>query len=244
MLEKTKRIDELKLQLDKLRPLQPIELKQLKQYYKIGLTYSSNAIEGNTLTESETKVLLEDGLTTGGKPMVFHLEAKGHSDAFDFIYDIINKKDIEESDILKLHQLFYYRIDDKNAGSYRQNKVFISGSDFIPPSPKEIAAKMTQFFKNLRTSQKEEHPVISAALAHKEFVTIHPFIDGNGRTARLLMNLMLIKEGYPIVIMPPILRTEYINALQSSNKGNDEPFLELILNATIEALKDYLRKMK
>ncbi len=243
MIDKLNRIDELKEQIDNLRPLKKEEVKQLRQYYKIGLTYSSNALEGNTLTETETKVLLEDGLTTGGKPMKFHLEAEGHSDAFDFIYDIINNKDIEEKDILKLHNLFYYRIDTKNAGKYRDCKVFISGSKFIPPTPNEIPEKMEQFFKEMRSSQTEQHPVVAAALAHKEFVTIHPFIDGNGRTGRLLMNLMLIKQGYPIVIIPPILRNDYINALQLSNDGNDKPFIDLILNATIEALKDYLRMM-
>ncbi len=238
MQEKLDKIDKLKAEIDSIRPLKPEEAKQLKEYFRIGLTYSSNALEGNTLTETETKVLLEDGLTAGGKPIKEHLEAVGHSDAFDYIYTILNKDIIDEGDILKLHKLFYCRIDNKNAGVYRDCRVFITGTDFIPPPPQKVKDEMINFVKNLHTSQ---HPVVSASLAHKNFVTIHPFVDGNGRTARLLMNLLLLKEGYPIVIIPPIRRVDYINSLQKSNKGNDTDFISLIADMTIESLKDYLR---
>ena len=187
-----KEIDELKAKIDKHRPLSKNALEQLKEYYRIGLTYSSNAIEGNSLTETETKIVIEDGITIGGKPIRDHYEAMGHSEAFSFIYDLAKNKTITEADILKLHHLFYYRIDENNAGKYRKVNVLITGSTFRPPAHSEVPELMKKFTANIPAMRKKYHPVEFSARIHEELVTIHPFVDGNGRAGRLLMNLALL----------------------------------------------------
>jgi len=241
MKELLNKIDELKKQIDNFRPLKKSEIIQLKQFYQIGLTYSSNALEGNSLTETETKIVVEDGLTIGGKPLKDIFEAQGHSDAFNFMYSLIDNNKITENDILKLHHLFYYRIDEENAGEYRKVKVFVSGTNYKFPEPDDVPALMKKFVNELSEINEGVHPVEFAANAHKNFVEIHPFIDGNGRAARLLMNLILLKHGFPVTIIPPIRRLDYINALNESNKGIDEPFFKFISEMVYESLKEYIR---
>ncbi|HBS47763.1 TPA: cell filamentation protein Fic [Candidatus Dependentiae bacterium] len=235
------KIDELKKQIERLEPLSFETLKMLKEYFKIGLTYSSNAIEGNSLTETETKIILEDGITIGGKTLKEHFEVVGHGEAYNFLYDLIKKDEISQEDILTLHKLFYYRIDEKNAGIYRKIKVIITGTDFIPPSPDKVPQLMSQFIKQIPQLRKSMHPVEFAAILHKEFVEIHPFVDGNGRTARLLMNLVLMQTGYVITIIPPVLRRDYMDCLRAANKGDSSLFVSFISNMVYEAMKDYLR---
>lgn len=225
------------------RPLDAYEIKQLKEYFRIGLTYSSNALEGNSLTESETKVVLEDGITIGGKPLKDHFEAIGHSEAFDLLYKLAERQDITEDDILGLHRLFYYRIDSETAGKYRERNVIITGTDFTPPAPAEVPLAMQEFLSDL-PSLRQLHPVEYAAMLHLNLVTIHPFIDGNGRTARLLMNLALLQAGYPTTIIPPIIRGDYISALRDSNKGDNKPFINFISCCVWESQKEYLRLLK
>ncbi len=238
-----KEIDELKTKIDKHRPLTKHALEQLKEYYRIGLTYASNAIEGNSLTETETKIVIEDGITIGGKPLKDHYEAMGHSEAFSFLYDLAKNKTITEADILKLHHLFYYRIDEKDAGKYRKVNVLITGSTFKPPSYSEVSALMKKFTDKIPAMQKKYHPVEFSAHIHKELVTIHPFVDGNGRTARLLMNLALLQTGYVITIIPPILRNDYINAIKKSQiePKEDRPFINFISSMVYESAKEYIR---
>ncbi|HAR42793.1 MAG TPA: cell filamentation protein Fic, partial [Bdellovibrionales bacterium] len=207
---KLEQIDELNNQIKSFRPISKDLLKQIKEYYRIGLTFSSNAIEGNTLTETETKVVLEDGLTIAGKPLKDHYEASGHSEAFDCIYDLGKKKSITEKDILNIHRLFYYRIDKENAGKYRKVPVVITGTDFVPPVSSKVPGLMKTFIAKIPAMRKKLHPVTFAAKLHEELVNIHPFVDGNGRTARLLMNLALFQEGHTITVIPPILRGDYI----------------------------------
>jgi cell filamentation protein, protein adenylyltransferase len=234
-------IDKLKRQIDDMRPLKKLELKQLKEYYRIGLVYSSNALEGNTLTETETKVVIEDGLTVGGKPMRDCLEALGSCDTFNFMYQIKNNPVISEADILQLHHLFYHRIDDDNAGRYRDMNVVVSGTDFKFPDPGEVPVMMRTMVENIPAMEHADHPVIAAATLHSDFVRIHPFVDGNGRVARILLNLVLLKNNYPITIIPPIRRIEYIDASRKSNKGNNTSFIKLVAEMQLEALKEYLR---
>ncbi len=239
------KIDVLQKQINEKRPLEPQSLEMLRDYFKIGLTWSSNALEGNTLTESETKVVIEDGITIGGKPLKDHYEAIGHSEAFDFLYDIAEEKTITENDIKRLHHLFYYRIDEENAGEYLKIKVFISGTEFVPPAPDKIPELMKSFADKIPELRKKHHPVEFAALLHRKFVGIHPFVDGNGRTARLLMNLALLQEGYVVTIIPPIRRSDYIASIvkgQVSPK-NDKPFITLIAEMVMESQKDYLKML-
>ena len=132
-----KKIDALKAKIDAHRPLDAHMLKQVREYFRIGMTYSSNALEGNSLTETETKIVIEDGITIGGKPVRDHLEALGHSEAYDLLFRLAKNQDITEANVKELHRLFYYRIDAKQAGKYRKRRVIITGTDFIPPATGE-----------------------------------------------------------------------------------------------------------
>lgn len=234
-----KEIDLLQQEINAHRPLDDYALIQIKEYFRIGLTYTSNALEGNTLTESETKVVLEEGIAIGGKSLKDHLEAIGHSQAYDFLYDCIAKKFFIEDDIKRLHHLFYYRIDEKCAGVYRDVQVYITGSKYPLPKPEKVSQLMHEFTQKY-IGQSNEHPVITAIRAHKDFVYIHPFIDGNGRVARLLMNLILLQHGYTIAIIPPIMRAEYICCLESGRE-NDMLFVQLLMRMIKESQRDYLR---
>ena len=240
---KIKQIDQLKIQIDRHRPLSQKKTKKMKEYYRVGLTYSSNALEGNSLTESETKVVIEEGITIGGKPIRDHYEAVGHSEAYSLLFELAKHKRITEKDVLELHKLFFYRIDRDRAGQYRKEQVFISGSSFIPPSPKQVLALMKKFIADLPRLKEKHHPVELAALAHLRFVTIHPFVDGNGRAARLLMNLALLQTGYTITIIPRALRSEYMAAIKKSQVGskNERPFVNFISNMVVESMNEYLR---
>jgi Fic family protein len=238
-----KEIDRLQKEIDSHKPFTKEELQSIKEYYKIGLTYTSNALEGNSLTESETKVVVENGLTVGGKPLRDCFEALGHAEAYDFIYTLQMKNDITETEIQKLHHLFFYRIDEKQEGVYRKERVLISGSKYPCPQPQAVAQLMQAFIARLKEIREKHHPVVAAAIAHKEFVFIHPFIDGNGRVARLLMNLILLQSHYNIVIIPPLKRGEYIQDLEKAH-SNDEEFIQLICQMEIETQKDFLRLLK
>lgn len=232
--------EENKARLDAYRPLPPETLKSLRDYYRIGLTYTSNALEGNSLTESETKVVIEDGLTVEGKPLHDVYEAVGHAKAYDHIYDLVTSPHITGADIQMLHDLFYKQIDEKNAGRYRTMRVFISGSHHRLPSPERVPELMSEFVAWLNANEKKLHPIEFAALSHQKFVFIHPFIDGNGRVARLLMNLALLRSGYTIAIIPPILRAEYIAALEKAHT-NRAPFIEFIKGRVLETQREQLR---
>ena len=235
-----KEIDKLQQEIKSLKPLSPNIIKQLREYYKIGLTYSSNALEGNSLTESETKVLIEDGLTAGGKPLRDHFEAIGHAEAYDFMYTLIKSTSLAETDIQKLHNLFYYRIDTHQAGTYRAEKVIIIGSKYPCPEPSVLPSLMKELETKLLQLKNTHHPIEYAALVHKEFVFIHPFVDGNGRVARLLMNVALLQCDYSLAIIPPILRAEYIQSLEKAHT-NDSDFKQFIALRVKETQKDYLR---
>jgi Fic family protein len=239
-----KETDELKKEIDSYRPFNQKLIKALQEYYRIGFTYSSNALEGNSLTESETRVIIEDGLTIGGKSIKEHNETLGHSDAYSLLEKLSKNNQILEPDILELHRLFYYRIDENRAGKYRQEQVFISGTDYLPPKYQDVPGLMHKFVEEIPKWKESMHPVSYAAKLHNTIATVHPFIDGNGRTARLVMNLALLQQGYPIVIVPPVLRSEYISGIRLANKGNSELFYDFISNMEYESVRDYIRLLK
>jgi len=236
-----KQVDGLQKEINAHRPLSRTALKQLKEYYRIGLTYSSNALEGNSLTETETKIVLEEGITIGGKPLKDHLEAMGHGEAYDQLYRLSKNKVITEEDVLELHKLFYYRIDKENAGAYRKVPVVLTGVDFKFPPPSKIRPLMEAFVSEIPSLRKRFHPLEYSALIHLRLAHIHPFIDGNGRVARLLMNLALLQTGYMITIIPPVMKREYLDSLKASNRGDNRPFIKLITGMVYESQKDYLR---
>jgi Fic family protein len=239
-----KKIDALKVRIDAHRPLDAHMLKQVREYFRIGMAYSSNALEGNSLTETETKIVIEDGITIGGKPVRDHLEALGHSEAYDLLFRLAKNQEITEANVKELHRLFYYRIDAKQAGKYRKSRVIITGTDFIPPAPDRIPELMESFIAGLSETRAKRHPVEFAGIIHKELVTIHPFIDGNGRAARLLMNLALIQAGYPLAIIPTVLRRDYLDTLNMTHKGDDRPFVNFIAGVCYESAKEYLRLLE
>lgn len=233
---------QLKVELDAYRPLSPDILLQLKQYYRIALTYSSNALEGNTLSESETKVVLEDGITIGGKPLRDHLEALGHAKAYDYLYQLLEKTSISEADILHLHQIVVEGVEEALPGQYRPRPVIITGTEFIPPKSDALPQLMKDFVSKKMAAWDVLDPIEQSALIHLELVTIHPFLDGNGRTARLLMNLFLLRHGYSITIIPPVLRNDYIATLRLAQEKNEtQPFINFISHQVYESTKDALR---
>ena len=240
------RIDQTKAWIDSHRPLAPEEVKQLDAYFRIGTTYSSNALEGNTLTLTETKVLLEDGLTVNGKPLRDCYEAVGHARAYDFMLEAARgiPFGFSEDMIKQLHKLFYQGIEPGKAGVYRDIQVFITGTEYVPPKAEDVPSLMKGLADGLAEKWDSIHPVRLAAFAHRKLVDIHPFTDGNGRTARLLMNLILINRGYQIVSIPPVLRYDYITALKAAQRDknpSEEAFIRLIAECEIEAQKDYCR---
>lgn len=233
--------DEYKAKINALRPLSNEALVQVKEYYKIGLTYASNALEGNTLSLVETKVVLEDGITIGGKPLKDHYETVGHAKAFDEIINLSKNTTFTENDIKLLHKLFYEKIDNEKAGKYRTSQVIITGSDVELPKPEELDEKMHEFILQLPKLKEKLHPVEYAAMVHIIFVNIHPFTDGNGRVARLLMNLALLQSGYNIVVILPVVRADYISAIQKTNNGNNTEFINFISEMVLESQKEYLK---
>ncbi|WP_130860559.1 Fic family protein [Gracilibacillus phocaeensis] len=229
--------------INELRPFEGEMLKQIRDFYRVGLTWTSNALEGNSLTESETKVIIEDGLTVGGRPLRDMYEAVDHAKAYNQMFTLLDHKEIVENDILYLHQLFYQNIDMDFAGKYRNIPVFISGSDYPVSKVEEIPYEIEALCKWIKTERNKYHPVEFAAILHKKFVFIHPFKDGNGRVARLLMNTALIQDGYLPALIPPILRAEYIALLEKAHR-DDEAFIDFIASRELESQKDFLRLLQ
>ncbi|MCL2088422.1 MAG: Fic family protein [Oscillospiraceae bacterium] len=242
MVDILNKADIYKDEISRLRPFEGDILRQIRDYYRIGLTWSSNALEGNSLTEMETKVLLEDGLTIGGKPLRDTLEAVGHSLAYDYMFSLLRERKITIEDIKSLHHLFFRSIDQKNAGVWREVPVIVTGTDYVFPAPSELENLMTDLGRWIEEERDTMHPVRFAAMLHLRFVTIHPYIDGNGRVARLLMNTALIQDGYMLAVVPPILRTVYMSYIRRyQQKGDAESFCNLIAEQVVESQKDIMR---
>jgi Fic family protein len=237
---KLSQCDKLQQQLWAYRPMSDETLKSLREYYRVGLTYTSNALEGNSLTESETKVIIEDGLTIEGKPLRDVYEAVGHAQAYDYLYDLSHQVPLSEEIICHLHQLFYQQIEPLKAGKYRQVPVFISGSQYAVVPVAEIGKRMAQLLQWYNNNEGKLHPVVLAAELHKRFVFIHPFVDGNGRMARLLMNLSLMRNDYNIAIIPAITRSEYISSLEKAHT-DEQVFVDFITDRVIMTQMDILR---
>lgn len=241
-------ITDLKNELDQYRPLPPEAVKNLQDVYRVEWTFHSNAIEGNTLSLVETKMVLEEGLTIGGKQLREHLEVINHSEAISFVEEqILNKQDLNESILKNIHYLVLKNIDDKNAGTYRSINVGISGSHHTPTHFLQVPDVMKELFNWYEDNKNRLHPVELAALFHFKFVFIHPFADGNGRTARLLLNLILMQNGYPPIIIKadPQDRLEYYTALEKASVDNNtEPFIQLISKCTEQSLKRYIGAVK
>mgnify|MGYP000854753836 CR=1 FL=1 len=235
--------DDIDKKLEKLnnkRPLSKETVKSLQETINLEWTYNSNGIEGNTLTLKETKVVLE-GITIGGKSVVEHLEAINHENAIEYLEELINAKtEITEWNIKNLHQLILKGIDDDNAGKYRNQNVTISGANHIPPEYVVVPELMEKLIINYE-DWDDYHPIIRAALLHGELVKIHPFIDGNGRTSRLIMNMELMSCGYVPVIIKKENRLKYYEALDKGHTTKDyTDFVKLVAEAENHMLDRYL----
>lgn len=232
--------------LDKYKPLPNSVLKNLEEWYRVELTYTSNAIEGNTLTRQETALIVEKGITVEGKSLVEHQEAINHAEAFTFVQTLADQKkrgEIILRDILDIHKMILNKIIDADAGKLRNIPVRISGSTTILPNPFKVPELMAEFIHWLQTTK--DNPVQVAADAHYKLVSIHPFVDGNGRTARLLMNFILMQAGFPPAIIKKEERNRYLTALETGQtKDNLNAYYELIYDAVDRSLDIYLETAK
>ena len=235
-----------KLRLDSYKPLQNELIKNLEEWFRIELTYTSNAIEGNTLTRQETAMVVEEGLTVQGKSLTEHQEAINHAEAFDFIQPLVSKKreELTARDILDIHSIILNKIDDTNKGRYRNVAVRLKGSQTILPNPLKVPQLMEEFIKWLK-SNNPDHPVKIAIDAHFKLVSVHPFVDGNGRTARLLMNLILMQAGYPPAIVRKEDRSQYITSLEKGQTKDDlSDYYNLMIEAVDRSLDIYLEAVE
>lgn len=238
-------IEKNKAELDRLRPLSQKGLSNLEHVYDLELTYTSNAIEGNTLTAAETMLVIEKGITIGGKPLKDHLEAIDHYDAIHYVRELAGREThITEIDIRTLHGLIVKRSAPDIAGRYANQGRYVltDNGRHTFPSPAEIPSLMGDFATWLQGTANTPE---TAFAAHRRLVDIHPFNDGNGRTARLLMNLVLIRGGYPPVAVRPEDRLAYISALQQNRtEQGQEPFNRLLYERLDSTLGEYLSALK
>ncbi|MBN1849230.1 MAG: Fic family protein [Deltaproteobacteria bacterium] len=238
-------VSQKKQKIEGFRPLPPALIKNLDDWFRIELTYNSNAIEGNTLSRSETAVIIEKGLTVGGKSLREHLETTNHVRALEWIKTFSTKKpkDITEQDILDLQGIILKGIDD-NAGRYRNIRVKISESAVIFPSPQRVPDLMAGLIDWLST-EDQMHPIELAGEAHFRLVSIHPFVDGNGRTARLLLNMILMTSGYPPALIRKEDRFAYIDALEKAQLGGPrDDYDQIIMKAVDRSLDIYLKALE
>lgn len=244
VLLKLQAIDELKAKWASQKPLEGIQLEKMKEYFNVAYTYESNRIEGNTLTMQETHLVINEGLTIGGKSMREHLEAINHSEAIEYLEELIRQQmDFGPKVLMDLHFLILKGIDRANAGKYRNVPVRISGSAHLPPQPFLLDKLMEDYFIHYRKQEQILHPVILAAEMHERLVSIHPFIDGNGRTSRLVMNLILLRNGYTLANLKGDQQSKmaYYKALEAVQVDNDpEIFYHLVADAVLDSLQKHL----
>jgi len=237
------RIDKKLKTLNSLRPLPKPAIKKIREQFEVEMTYNSNAIEGNSLTLKETNLVINEGLTIKGKPLKDHIEAKSHKEALDYLYDLLakNKKlTISEALIRSFHQIVTEDIEKEWAGKYRNSLVMIGGTNHKPPEAIDVPKMMADLVRWVRNNKNRLHPVELTAILHYRLVAIHPFFDGNGRTARLIMNIILIQVGYPLAIILKNDRKRYYNVLSKADKGDLIPFIRFIARAIERSFDIYL----
>lgn len=240
------------VELRKAGRLTPKILSNIRRYFKIKNIYHSNAIEGNVLSIGETRQVVEHGLTITGKSLKNQTEAKNLKEALDFLEDLAAqpRKPITATNVRQIHRFVLKDIDDDNAGKYRSTDVEISGSDYKPPPPESVPPQMHDFGNWLSSTSTVDdnqgtlEAILYAAVAHTWLMYIHPFIDGNGRVARLLMNLILMRHGYPIAIIGKEDRLRYYDALEISQYADLSPFIALVEECINESLEEYERSVK
>lgn len=235
------RIFQKKKKLEKLRPLPQAVLSRLQSELVIEWTYNSNAIEGNTLSLQETRMVLEQGVTIKGKNLREHFEVKNHEKAILYVESLAKPKyKLKEDDLLRIHELVLENIESEFAGRYRNGQVRILGANFIPPNFLKVSKLVRELINFINTNPDKLNTIELIARFHHKFVWIHPFFDGNGRTARLLMNLLFMKYGYPPAIILNNNRKQYYRSLNLANNGDFKLFVLLIAQALERSLDLYL----
>ena len=235
------RLEQKMIRLDALRPLPTAAVRRLNQQLTVEWIYNSNAIEGNTLTLRETLLILETGLAVGGKSLREHFEVINHKEAIEYV-EALSTGDVPITPfhVRQIHELVLTQIDNDSAGQYRNLPVRITGSVHQPPDSWEVPHLMNDWGDWLHGSALTQHSVERAALAHHRLVAIHPFIDGNGRTARLVMNLLLMRDGYPPTIIMRVNRRQYYRVLAQADEGNESPLINFVGRAVERGLTLYL----
>lgn len=235
------RLNEKKAQLDGLRPLPAAAVRRLQEQLTVAWIYHSNAIEGSTLTLRETQLILETGLTIGGKTLREHFEVINHREAIEFVETLaLEDEAIALFHVRQIHSMVLAQIDDANAGRYRSLPVRIGGAQHQPPEAWEMPHLLDSWADWLHGEAKALHPVERAALAHHRLAAIHPFIDGNGRTARLVMNLLLLRDGFPPTIILRENRAQYYRVLAEADRGREAPVVNFVGRAVERSLSLYL----
>lgn len=235
------RIDAKFLKLNSLRPLPETAVRKLKEKFEVDMTYNSNAIEGNRLSLRETYLVLRRGITISGKSLEEHLEAKNHLEALEYTYKLIDsKKRFSEKDILELHRMVMSKIDESIAGRYRNQQVFIEGAVHLPPPPEKVPGLMEGVVREINKKSKGLGTIKAASVVHHLITWIHPFTDGNGRMARLLLNLILMRGGFPPIVLHRTKRKSYYAALEKADDGDLYPITTLIANEAERSLDLWL----
>lgn len=230
--------------LIKNRPLPNVALRKIKEALSIEWTYNSNSIEGNTLTLRETQMVLQEGITIKGISLREHFEAKNHEKAIDYLYSIVNNEyTLRSIDILSLHGYVLRTIEDDFAGRIRNCGVRISGANFIPPNANKVSDLLDELVDFVNTNPHGMNDIELASVFHHKFVWIHPFFDGNGRTVRLAMNLLLMRKGFPPAIILKNDRKKYYDALNQANNGNYQKLILLMSQAVERTLNIYLNAL-
>lgn len=241
-----KRLEEKLVKLNKLRPLPKSAVQKLREKFQIEMTYNSNAIEGNSLTLKETFLVINEGITVKGKPLKDHLEAKDHHAALEYLYDLIDKNKkhtVSEMLIRNLHQIIVQETDKEWAGKYRNANVIIGGAKHTPPNALQVPQKMRVLISWLNSQKNKINIIELSALLHHKLVHIHPFFDGNGRTARLAMNLLLMQSGYPLVVILKNDRKKYYDVLDKADSGKYEPLIKFVAQSVERSLNIYLKTL-
>ncbi|MCP3940941.1 MAG: Fic family protein [Desulfobacteraceae bacterium] len=244
-MDKTlEQVDDLKKCLDSFRPLEGLNIEKLNRYFDEVYTYDSTGIEGNTLTLQETSLVLNKGVTIGGKSLREHFEVVNHIEAIEYIKGLVkDQEELNQRVLLEIHYLILKSINSENAGKYRWEDVRISGSKHTPPSFLKVQELMDEYFEYYKENKEKLNPILLSAYMHEKLVTIHPFVDGNGRTSRLIMNLILLQNGFPItnISSERNKREKYYSTLEKVQTQNDDTaFLKFVAGNVKKALIEYL----
>jgi len=241
-----KRLEEKLKTLNSYRPLPKSAIQKIREQFEIEMTYNSNAIEGNSLTLKETYLVINEGITIKGKPLKDHLEARSHQEALNYLYELVskNKRNTLSERLIRLfHQIVIQDIDKDWEGKYRNSSVVIGGTNLKLPEAIEVPRLMSNLIKWISENRGKIHPVELAGIIHHKLVAIYPFFDGNGRTARLIMNVILMQSGYPLSVILKNDRKKYYDTLSKADKGDLNPFIRFIAQSVERSLDIYLKTL-